>query len=203
MAIDPTSHSSQSCVHEIDIFELWGVLWAKKLLIIGVTTFCGFLGGLYGTFHPGKPDQYTYTALVEIGRYIMQSGSVQTLESPYDLQLILNQQPGGAKANVPRGSSSVLSLESIDVDPAVAKQRLDDTLTFIFDRHLDIAGKLSTPLLTNSRLVAKPVMSVYSIRNKWMLVLVASSIGGLFLGIVLVLLKNSVLRSGVAKTPYN
>jgi hypothetical protein len=67
-----------------------------------LAALCGLGGFLFATFHPGKPDQHVYTVFVEIGRYITQTGQIQTLESPHDLVLILNKQTGGAEASVPR-----------------------------------------------------------------------------------------------------
>lgn len=194
MSIIPSPHKEQAFADEIDFFELWNILWAKKLLVMGLTALCGFSGLLFATFHPGKPDQYVYTVLVEIGRYFTQTGEIQTLESPHDLVLILNQQTGGAKASVPRGSTSVVSLETNSVDATIAKQDLDRALAFITDRHEILASRLQEKLLTSSGPVAEPTVMVLSLKNKRLQVVALSAIAGLLLSAVWVLVANAVQR---------
>jgi len=200
MEITPPPHKAQACDDEIDLFERWGILWAKRLLILVLAALCGVGGLLFATFHPGKPDQYIYTVFVEIGRYITQTGEIQALESPHDLVLILNQQIGGAKASVPRGSMSVVSLEANHVDPAIAKQQLDRTLAFISDRHETLASRLQEKLLTRSGSVAEPTVMVNSIKNKRMQVVVISAIVGLLLGVFWAMVANAVQQRGAGKT---
>ncbi len=189
-----SSRNTPSCNEEIDIFYLWGIFWSKKLFVLGLVAFCSIGGYLFATYHPKEPDCYIYSAVVEIGRYVTNGGEVQPLESPYDLVLILNSQPGGAKASVPRGSLSLIGLESVNVDRVAAKQQLDNTLNFISARHQVLSGGLSKPLLTHSGLVAKPVMSVSSVKDKRMFASVVSAIAGLLLGVFWVLATNSMRR---------
>jgi len=51
---------------EIDLKELFGILWAKKILIISITTLITVLAGIYAF---NKTPIYEATALVEIGNY--------------------------------------------------------------------------------------------------------------------------------------
>jgi len=197
MTVAPPSQNLSPCTDEIDFFDLWVILWEKKLLILGLAALCGLGGFLFATYHPGRPDRYVYTALVEIGRHLTQSGEIQTLESPHDLVLIINQQPGGAKASVPRGSLSLIGIESMHVDRAVARQDLDSTLAFILNRHRALIGSLSKPILINSGLVADPVMFIDSIKGKRMLIMAASAIAGLLLGVFMVLVANQMHRCKV------
>lgn len=199
MSIIPSPHKEQAFADEIDFFELWNILWAKKLLVMGLTALCGFGGLLIATFHPGKPDQYVYTVLVEIGRYFTQTGEIQTLESPHDLVLILNQQTGGAKASVPRGSTSVVSLETNSVDATIAKQELERALAFITDRHEILASRLQEKLLTSSGPVAEPTVMVLSLKNKRLQVVALSAIAGLLLSAVWVLVANAVQQRKAGK----
>lgn len=199
MAITPPPHKYQVCADEIDLFELWSILWAQKLLVMGLTALCGLCGLLFATFHPGKPDQYVYTVFVEIGRYFTQTGEIQTLESPHDLVLILNQQTGGAEASVPRGSTSVVSLEAKHVDATIAKQNLDRALAFIIDRHQTLASRLQEKLLTSSGSVAEPAIMVRSLKNKRVQVVALSAIVGLLLGAFWVVVANAVQQRNAGK----
>ena len=183
MATVPSKHKSQVCDDQIDLFELWDILLAKKLFILGVALLCGLGGFSFVTLLHDKPDQHIYKVYVEIGRYITQTGEIQTLESPHDLVLILNQQTSGAKASVPRGSVSVISLEANHVDPATAKQHLDSTLAFINDRHESFVSRLPGKLLTLSGAVAEPTVSVQSFGKRGALIVTASIMAGLLLGI--------------------
>ena len=51
---------------EIDLKELFGVLWAKKTLIISITAIITIMAGIYAF---NKTPIYEATALVEIGNY--------------------------------------------------------------------------------------------------------------------------------------
>ncbi len=51
---------------EIDLKELFGILWAKKILIISITLVFTLLAGIYAF---NKTPIYEGTALVEIGNY--------------------------------------------------------------------------------------------------------------------------------------
>ena len=51
---------------EIDLKELFGILWAKKILIISITMLITVLAGIYAF---NKTPIYEATALVEIGHY--------------------------------------------------------------------------------------------------------------------------------------
>lgn len=183
MAMIPPKHISQACDDQINLFELWDILLAKKLFVLGVTLLCGLGSFSFVTLQQEKPDQHVYSVYVEIGRYITQTGGIQTLESPHDLVLILNQQTGSAKASVPRGSVSVISLESNHVDPAIAKQHLDSTLAFINDRHESFVSRLPGKLLTRSGAVAEPTVSIQRFGGRGVLIVTASIIAGLLLGI--------------------
>ncbi|WP_443113614.1 Wzz/FepE/Etk N-terminal domain-containing protein [Herbaspirillum seropedicae] len=185
---------AQPCDDEFDFFELWEILWGKKLLIFGLAALCAFSGWLYATFHPGKPNQYVYTAFVEIGRYVTHTGGIQLLESPSDLVPILNLQTEGAKANVPRGSVSLISLEARDVDPVIAKQQIDRALALITTRHQSLASRLSEQLLTNSGLVAEPTVVVKSVQNSRAQIVTLSAIVGMLFGIFWAMVANARLK---------
>ncbi len=199
MSTAPPPPKEQASDGEIGFFELWDILWAQKLLILGLTALCGFGGLLFATFHPGKPDQNVYTVFVEIGRYVTQTGEIRNLESPHDLVPILNQQTGGAKASVLRGSVSLVGLETNHVDPAIAKQQLDRTLAFISDRHETLASRLSEKLLTRSSPISEPTVMVKSIKDKRLQVVVVSSTVGLLLGIFLAMVANALQQRKAGK----
>ena len=54
---------------EIDLQELFGIVWAKKTLIIGMTTIITLVAGIY-VFNKTPPIPiYKVNALIEIGSY--------------------------------------------------------------------------------------------------------------------------------------
>jgi len=77
---------------EIDLKELFGILWAKKILIIGITTLITVLAGIYAF---NKTPIYEATALVEIGNYKLHNNNNNNnnkaiLDSTADLSKKLN-----------------------------------------------------------------------------------------------------------------
>lgn len=200
MAILPSEHKTQSCDDEFDFFELWDIMRAKKLFILSVALLCGSCGLSFASLQQDKPDQHVYTVFVEIGRYITQTNGIQALESPNDLVLIINQQTGGAKASVPRGSMSVISLETNHVDPSIAKQRLNSTLAFIGGRHETLVSRLPGKLLTRSGAVAEPTVSVQSFKSRRILIITLSIIAGLLLGIFGAIVINALQQRKAERT---
>ena len=75
---------------EIDLKELFGILWAKKILIISITTLITVLAGIYAF---NKTPIYEATALVEIGNYKLHNNNNNNkaiLDSTADLSKKLN-----------------------------------------------------------------------------------------------------------------
>ncbi len=67
---------------EIDLKELFGILWAKKTLIIGITTLITVLAGIYAF---NKTPIYEATALVEIGNYKLHNNNNVLVDSVPEL----------------------------------------------------------------------------------------------------------------------
>ena len=72
---------------EIDLKELFGILWAKKTLIIGITTLITVLAGIYAF---NKTPIYEATALVEIGNYKNNNNNNVLVDSVPELVKKLN-----------------------------------------------------------------------------------------------------------------
>ena len=75
---------------EIDLKELFGILWAKKTLIIGITTLITVIAGIYAF---NKTPIYEATALVEIGNYKLHNNNNNNkaiLDSTADLSKKIN-----------------------------------------------------------------------------------------------------------------
>ena len=72
---------------EIDLKELFGILWAKKTLIIGITTLITVIAGIYAF---NKTPIYEATALVEIGNYKNNNNNNVLVDSVPELVKKLN-----------------------------------------------------------------------------------------------------------------
>lgn len=178
----------------MEIFKLWNILWAKKVLIMGLGVLCALSGWLFATFHPGKPDKYVYTALLQIGRYTTQTGEIQVLESPNDLVLVLNHLIQDVRSSVPRGGGSLIFLETTHVDSAVARQYLSRALSVISERHEALAKPLGERLLHRSGLILEPVSTIVSVKNSRSKIVVVATILGLLIGVFYVLFVNEWRR---------
>jgi uncharacterized protein involved in exopolysaccharide biosynthesis len=72
---------------EIDLKELFGVLWAKKTLIISITAVITIMAGIYAF---NKTPIYEATALVEIGNYNNNNNNNVLVDSVPELVKKLN-----------------------------------------------------------------------------------------------------------------
>lgn len=184
---------------EIDIFKMWDIVLAKRLIVFGISLLSSLGGFLYATLPLGTADQYSVVVFLEIGRYISQNNGIQPLESPNDLAFVLNQQNLGARASVPRGSASVLSIEAEHVDSVVARQRVDSALAFVIKRHESLAKQLPERMLTRSGIVAQPIQMLKSIKSKRAQVSAISAICGLLIGIFVAIFANAVQQRKASK----
>ena len=74
---------------EIDLQELFGIVWAKKTLIIGMTTIITLVAGIY-VFNKTPPIPiYKVNALIEIGSYQLYNSTIYNSTSTSTSKVII------------------------------------------------------------------------------------------------------------------
>ncbi len=131
---------------EIDLKELFGILWAKKTLIIGITTLITVLAGIYAF---NKTPIYEATALVEIGNYKNNNNnnnnvlvdSVPELVKKLNLlfiDLLKNEKDREAtitSISTVKGTSSFINIKSESTSNKLASNEINKIITYIQNKH--------------------------------------------------------------------
>ena len=184
---EPTNYND-----EIDLFELWDILWSKKYLMLSITFLTTLTGFLYATYSPIKPDYYTGKVTVEIGTYMTNTGEILSLEPAGDLAVILGEK-SGVSVSSPRGTERILELESTHQQQTQAKQQLEQALANITERHQNIAKKLpESQRVSATQPVSEPSYKLSSAKDKRPLITAVAGILGLMASFFLILLMNAI-----------
>ena len=99
---------------EIDLKELFKILWAKKILIISLTFAITLLAGIYAF---NKTPIYQATALIEIGSYkfhntvFINNNKIQ-IDNAFDLSIKLNTLFPNINSSSPKKTNSFINLKS-------------------------------------------------------------------------------------------
>jgi len=133
---------------EIDLKELFKVLWLKKNFIIGITAVITLLAGIYAF---NKTPTYEATALVEIGNYKNNNNnnnnnnvlvdSVPELVKKLNLlfiDLLKNEKDREAtitSISTVKGTSSFINIKSESTSNKLASNEINKIITYIQNKH--------------------------------------------------------------------
>jgi LPS O-antigen subunit length determinant protein (WzzB/FepE family) len=137
---------------EIDLKELFGILWAKKTLIIGITTLITVLAGIYAF---NKTPIYEATALVEIGNYKLHNNNNNNnnkaiLDSTADLSKKLNllfidmfkneedRKSEISSISVPKKSNNFIEIKAEATSNKLASEEIIKVVVYIKNKHQKI-----------------------------------------------------------------
>ena len=138
---------------EIDLKELFGILWAKKTLIIGITTLITVIAGIYAF---NKTPIYKATALVEIGNYKLHNNNNNNnnnkaiLDSTADLSkkinllfidMLKNEQNRKAEISsisVPKKSNNFIEIKAEATSNKLASEEILKVVAYIKNKHQKI-----------------------------------------------------------------
>ena len=130
---------------EIDLKELFKVLWAKKILIISLTFIITLLAGIYAF---NKTPIYEATALVEIGNYKNNNNvlvdSVPELVKKLNLlfiDLLKNEKDKKAtitSISTTKGVSGFLDIKSESISNELAISEINKVVAYIQNKHQTI-----------------------------------------------------------------
>ncbi len=179
---------------EIDLFEVFETLWAHKVFIGLVILVFAFAGLAYVTYKPGKPDTYTAKAVLEVGSYVISTGQIVTLEPGGDLVQVISQT-AGVKAQILRGSSSLLELEATHLQPEEANQSLIGVVDLIVKRHQAVGQQIGQDrLIRPTAMMGAIKIQKQSLSDKMTAILVISTLLGLILASMTILFRKSYIQ---------
>lgn len=131
---------------EIDLRELFGTLWKKRVFIVLFTCSVTVLAIVYALFQNPTP-LYKGTVFVEIGEIQSENFQASLLERPSNLGVILGRERG-AQTAIPKGSISVLEVQKTGVDVSRIKEELASVVEFIMHRHQEKAAFHENVIMT-------------------------------------------------------
>ena len=130
---------------EIDLKELFKILWAKKILIISITFIITLLAGIYAF---NKTPIYEATAIVEIGNYKNNNNvlvdSVPELVKKLNLlfiDLLKNEKDKKAtitSISTTKGVSGFLDIKSESISNELAISEINKVVAYIQNKHQTI-----------------------------------------------------------------
>jgi len=138
---------------EIDLKELFKVLWAKKILIISLTFIITLLAGIYAF---NKTPIYEATALVEIGNYKLHNNNNNNnnnkaiLDSTADLSKKLNtlfidmfknekdRNYEISSISVPKKSNNFIEIKAEAISNKIASREILKVVDYIKNKHQKI-----------------------------------------------------------------
>ena len=192
---------------EIDLKELFGILWAKKTFIISITTAITLIAGIYAF---NKTPIYKATALVEIGSYKFHNtvfinnnnnnnNNKILIDSSADLSKKLNLLFPKTVTSKPKKLNSFLEIKSTSISVDLAKEKVKKTTDYLIalhDKHLNktkvelesIKGNLVYNY-KNSQVIGSIKGS--TIQPKINLIITVGFIAGFILSIFLVFIMNA------------
>ena len=135
---------------EIDLKELFKILWSKKILIISLTSVITLLAGIYAF---NKTPIYEATALVEIGNYKLHNNNNNNkaiLDSTADLSKKLNllfidmlknekdRKVEISSISVPKKSSNFIEIKAEAISNEIASREILRVVDYIKNKHQKI-----------------------------------------------------------------
>ncbi|MCH9712084.1 MAG: hypothetical protein K0U20_05625 [Proteobacteria bacterium] len=129
---------------EIDLKELFKILWAKKILIISLTFAITLVAGIYAF---NKTPIYEATALVEIGNYKNNNNNNVLVDSVPELvkklnllfiDLLKNEKDREAtitSISTVKGTSSFINIKSESTSNKLAANEINKIIIYIQNKH--------------------------------------------------------------------
>jgi len=191
---------------EIDLKELFKILWAKKILIISLTFAITLLAGIYAF---NKTPIYQATALIEIGSYKFHNtvfinnnnnNKIQ-IDNAFDLSIKLNTLFPNINSSSPKKTNSFINLKSESTSQELAKNNIKEVVKYITTLHQKNLNKTKLELqsvkgnlvynFNNSLIIGDINASKNPIKPKKKLIVAVAFIAGFILSIFLVFIMNT------------
>lgn len=168
---------------EIDLRELFRIIWEKKIFIFLFTTIVTFISVIFVYLKNPMP-LYQGKVYIEIGQIQSQNFGQISLDSASDLAGILNLE-FKVNANIFKSTTKILEISITNEDKNLIKQDLEKTVEFIINKHKEKAKFYENVIMT------KQVGDIEIDKNpinmpKKKLTVVVSFVSGIILSIFIV-----------------
>lgn len=168
---------------EIDLRELFTIIWNKKLFIL-IFTFIVTLAALIYVFFKNPTPIYQGNILIEIGEIQSETFGTILLDNPQNLTTILNRE-FDVKANVPARTDNLVNISTISINKDEIKTKIEKAISFVKERHKSKSKFYKNTIMTkeigdisiDSEAINKP---------KKKLIVIVSFVTGFILSIFLV-----------------
>ena len=130
---------------EIDLRELFKIIWEKKIFILVFTFMVTFISLIYVFFKNPIPI-YQGKTYIEIGKIQSQNFGQITLDSALDLAEILKLEM--KVVAIPKSSTNLLEIKVDDQNKEEIKSRLEESVKFIMNRHNEKAKFYENVIVT-------------------------------------------------------
>ena len=130
----------------IDLKELFGIVWAKKTLIIGMTTVITLVAGIY-VFNKTPIPIYEVNALIKIGSYQLYNSTNKVIVEPAtELSkklnvLFVNKNKVITSISVAK-HNSFIDIKSEANSNEIASREILSVMSFIRDKHQKILNDI-------------------------------------------------------------
>ena len=118
---------------EIDLRELFNIIWNKKLFIL-IFTFIVTLVSLIYVFFKNPTPIYQGNILIEIGEIQSETFGTRLLDNPQNLSTILNRE-FAVKANVPARTNNLVNISTTSTNKDEIKNKIIEAVSFVKNRH--------------------------------------------------------------------
>ena len=181
---------------EIDLKELFLIIWKNRIFILFFTFFITFFSIIYINFKPHIP-LYQGKLLLQIGKIIRLNEIL--IDNPEDLKIILQTELNltDLKVEIPKNSKNLIELIVINKNKQEIEAILKNTYQFILNRHEEKIKNFDMYIKTvqigkidiSNEMVNKP---------KKVLITVVAFITGLIFSIFIVFIRE-FLQNGLIK----
>ena len=177
----------------IDLKELWMVLVKRKVMIVVATVLITLIAVVYIVLSKPAKTVYTGTAMVEIGKIVNEqfndgkysSLSILSIDNVNNLRTIVSTTMG-IETFTPTGTA-LLGLRYTDYDENLIKNKLQETVLYVQNRHKKMAKLYSSKSakIKETQLVGDIVIVDTTKKMKKKLIVVVGFITGLMLSVFL------------------
>ena len=177
---------------EIDLFELWDIIWSEKWTIIVVTVLFMMLAGAMGFYKQSQStDKYRGELLIEIGQYMTKDGEIKNLHHRNDVSVFLGKQ-SDIKTKNPSGSNALIEVIAESPEEKSVVDAIDNVETIIHGIDENLRQKIADEnwVSYSSIVHQKPIHQVAP-DNKLVLFIVLGGILGGMLSVLFVLISNA------------
>lgn len=177
---------------EIDLFELWDIIWSEKWTIIVVTILFMMLAGAMGVYKQSQiTDKYRGELLIEIGQYMTQDGEIKNLHHRNDVAVFLGKQ-SDIKSESPSGSNALIEVIAESTEEKSVVDAIDNVETIIHGIDENLRQKITDDnWVSDSGIVHQKPIHQVAPDNKLVLFIVLGGILGGMLSVFFVLVRHA------------